>query len=195
MRVISGQARGLKLKAPEGLETRPTTDRIKESLFNIITGDIYEADFLDLFSGSGGIGIEALSRGAKAAVFVDESRKSLDAIRYNLSRTPFLSKAEVIKGNAVSVIRSLGMQGRQFDIIFMDPPYSMGLVEASLAAIQGCGILKEDGFIIAEQAVSEPVPDIAELEVYRIKDYKRTTKMTFLKRSAGAVSEDTEDIQ
>ena len=193
MRVISGQARGLKLKAPEGLETRPTTDRIKESFFNIISPDIYDAEFLDLFGGSGGIGIEALSRGAKRAVFVDESHKSINAIRDNLTRARLTDKAEVIKGNAVSVIRSLGENGRKFDIIFMDPPYKKGLVELSLEAIKASGILKDDGYIVAEQSVDEPQIETAGFAVYRVKDYKRTTKMTFLKRSYEESSENTED--
>ncbi len=182
MRVISGQARGLKLKAPEGLETRPTTDRIKESFFNIISPDIYDADFLDLFSGSGGIGIEALSRGAASAVFVDESQKSIDVIKDNITRARLTDRAQVIRGNVMSVIASLGAQGRAFDIIFMDPPYAKGLVEASLDAIHISGILKDGGYIVAEQSVDEAQLECDGFEVYRIKDYKRTTKMTFLRK-------------
>jgi 16S rRNA (guanine(966)-N(2))-methyltransferase RsmD len=181
MRVISGQARGLKLKTPEGLDTRPTTDRIKESFFNIISGELFEAEFLDLFSGSGAIGIEALSRGAASAVFVDGDRKSIDVINDNLSRARLSDKAEVIQGNVLTVINSLASRGKRFDIIFMDPPYSKGLTEASLKAIGQAGILKESGFIVAEQSVDEPELAIDGFEVYRIKDYKRTTKMTFLK--------------
>jgi 16S rRNA (guanine(966)-N(2))-methyltransferase RsmD len=183
MRVISGQARGLKLKAPEGLETRPTTDRIKESFFNIISQELYDADFLDLFSGSGSIGIEALSRGSASAVFVDAGNQSIEIIKDNLSRARLTDKAEVIKGNVLSVIDSLGAKGKQFDIIFMDPPYSMGLVEASLDAIRKANILKDNGFIVAEQSVTEPELKPAGFEVFRIKDYKRTTKMTFLKKA------------
>lgn len=182
MRVISGQARGLRLKAPEGLETRPTTDRIKESFFNIISPDIYGADFLDLFSGSGGIGIEALSRGAASAVFVDESQKSIDVIRDNITRARLTDRAQVIRGNAMSVIASLGAQGRAFDIIFMDPPYAKGLVKAALDAIHISGILKDGGYIVAEQSVDEETLISDGFEVYRIKDYKRTTKMTFLRK-------------
>ncbi len=181
MRVISGQARGLKLKAPEGMETRPTTDRIKESFFNIIAPDIYDADFLDLFSGSGAIGIEALSRGAGSAVFVDESLKSIEVIRDNLERARLIDRAEVIQGNVLSVIGALGNRNKSFDIIFMDAPYSKGLTEASLQAVVQAKILKPKGYIVAEQAVDEASLNINGLEVYRIKDYKRTTKMTFLR--------------
>lgn len=182
MRVISGQARGLKLKAPEGMETRPTTDRIKESFFNIISPQLYQAEFLDLFSGSGGIGIEALSRGALTAVFVDESPQSINVIKDNLTRARFTDRAEVVKGSVMSVIASLGARGKRFDIVFMDPPYGKGLVEAALEAIQSADILKDDGFIVAEQSVDEAELNPDGFEVYRIKDYKRTTKMTFLRK-------------
>lgn len=180
MRVISGQARGLKLKAPEGLETRPTTDRIKESLFNIMAPDLYGCVFLDLFSGSGGIGIEALSRGAEKAVFVDSSPKSIAVIKDNLSRARLEDKAEVICKDIFSVIKSLSLKGAAFDIIYMDPPYSKGLVDASIEAIHSGGILKKDGYIAAEQATDEPPLNPSGFKVFRVKDYKRTTKITFL---------------
>lgn len=189
MRVISGQARGLKLKAPEGLETRPTTDRIKESFFNIISQEIYDTAFLDLFSGSGAIGIEALSRGAAEAVFVDNSRESIEVINDNLTRARFTDRAQVINGNVLSVIASLGRQGKRFDIIFMDPPYNKGLVEAALAAVRDAALLNDGGFIVAEQAVDEEPLNISGFCTVRIKDYKRTTKMTFLR------SAPTEEIQ
>lgn len=181
MRVISGQARGLKLKTPEGLATRPTTDRIKESLFNIIAGDIPESDFLDLFGGSGGIGIEALSRGAASAVFVDQSQESIDVIKYNLDRARLSERAEVIRGNALSVISSLGARGRRFDIIYMDPPYSMGLAQAALEAVYSLRLLKPHGFIAVEQANTEPPVEAEGFTVSRIKDYGRTTRITFLR--------------
>lgn len=180
MRVISGQARGLKLKAPEGLETRPTTDRIKESLFNIMAPNLYGCVFLDLFSGSGAIGIEALSRGAEKAVFVDLSPKSIAVIRDNLSRARLEDKAEVICGNVFSAIKGLSLSGALFDIIYLDPPYGKGLAEAAVEAIYGARILKKEGFIAAEQATDELLPLPHGFSVYRVKDYKRTTKITFL---------------
>lgn len=181
MRVISGQARGLKLKTPEGLATRPTTDRIKESLFNIIAPDIPEADFLDLFSGSGGIGIEALSRGASSAVFVDQSQESIAVINDNLTRARLEDRAEVIRGNALSVISSLANRGKSFDIIYMDPPYSKGLAQAALEAVYAVRLLKPEGFIAVEQANTEPLPEAEGFTVSRIKDYGRTTRITFLR--------------
>ncbi|MDO5389258.1 MAG: 16S rRNA (guanine(966)-N(2))-methyltransferase RsmD [Clostridia bacterium] len=179
MRVISGSARGHKLKAPEGLTTRPTTDRIKESLFNIIAGDLYECRFLDLFSGSGAMGIEALSRGAARAVFVDRDKKSIRAIRDNLKATKLEDRAKVFECDISAAVSRLGRLEEKFDIIFMDPPYNKGYVESTLTYIVRENILDKDGYIIAEQSIEEEVPSVKGLEVIRIKDYK-ITKMTFL---------------
>lgn len=180
MRVISGSARGLKLKTPDGLETRPTADRIKESLFNIIAPYLYEADFLDIFSGSGGIGIEALSRGSRSAIFIDSSKKSVDVIKENLKASRLEEKAIVLNmdiSNAFTLLKD-----KKFDIIFMDPPYSKGLTEKAIDLIEKYDLLKEDGVIIAEQSVDEILQETETFEIFRIKDYKRTTKITFLKR-------------
>lgn len=182
MRVISGSARGLRLYAPKGLTTRPTVDKIKESLFNIINSSLPEAAFLDLFSGSGAIGIEALSRGAKRAVFVDSSNDSIEAIKRNLKASRLSEHAVVIKMSAAAAIKYLAQNGERFDIIFMDPPYSKSLVDTALAAIDNERLLANDGFIIAEQSIDEPEPNIAGLEVFRIKEYK-ITKMTFLRQN------------
>ncbi len=180
MRVISGSARGLKLNAPKGLSTRPTTDRIKESLFNIIAFDLYESRFLDLFSGSGGIGIEALSRGAARAVFADDAISSIDIINSNLEKARLSDKALVLHKKAEAAISELKNRGESFDIIFMDPPYNKGFVNSTLYSILDSGILSPDGFIIAEQSIEDDIPHIEGLEVFRIKDYK-ITKMTFLR--------------
>lgn len=188
MRVISGSARGHKLKAPEGLTTRPTTDRIKESLFNIIAADLYECRFLDLFSGSGGIGIEALSRGAEKAVFVDRDKNSISVIKDNLRATKFENKAVVMNCDIVSAISKLGSLGEKFDIIFMDPPYNKGFIKNTLTYIVRENILSETGYIIAEQSREDEVPNVPGLEVVRIKDYK-ITKMTFLSRAEGELGD------
>jgi 16S rRNA (guanine966-N2)-methyltransferase len=181
MRVISGSARGLKLKAPDGLETRPTTDRIKESLFNIIASDLYEADFLDIFSGSGGIGIEALSRGAASAVFIDSSRKSINVINDNVNAAKVSQRAEILNMDMQKALTFLKGKGKTFDIIFMDPPYSKGLTEKALEITDRFKLLKSNGYIIAEQSVDENIDYTGSFEIFRIKDYKRTTKMTFLR--------------
>ena len=131
MRVIAGTRRSLPLKSVEGLETRPTTDRIKETLFNILMPDLPGAKFLDLFAGSGGIGIEALSRGADKAVFVDNSRDAVHCITENVKFTKFTEEAEIIRLDALSYVRSL--RRVDFDIIFMDPPYGNELEKDILA--------------------------------------------------------------
>lgn len=182
MRVISGSARGLRLKAPEGLSTRPTLDRIKESLFNILAMDLPEADFLDVFSGSGGIGIEALSRGANSAVFIDEGRQSVEIIKDNLKFTRLADKALVLNLDFKTAINRLKNDGRAFDIIFMDPPYNKGLVQEALKEIYNARLLKNGGFIVAEQAMEDELPNIEGFEIFRVKEYK-ITKMTFLKYS------------
>ena len=121
MRVIAGTARSLPLKTPRGQETRPTTDRIKETLFNILQQDIPGCVFVDLFSGSGGIGIEALSRGARKAYFVENAREPLSCLTDNLEFTRFQDRAVVLKQDAVAALASIAEQ--TVDILFMDPPY------------------------------------------------------------------------
>lgn len=120
MRVIAGTARSLPLKAPQGQETRPTTDRIKETLFNILQNDIPGCVFVDMFSGSGGIGIEALSRGAKKAYFIENAKEPLSCIAHNLKFTRFEDRAVVLKQDAVAALA--GVREEEADLIFMDPP-------------------------------------------------------------------------
>ena len=179
MRVISGMARGHKLLAPEDMDTRPTTDRIKETLFNIIAPDIPEAKFLDLFSGSGAIGIEALSRYADKCVFVDESLKCKEIIEHNLKHTKLIDKAEIYCVDAISAINMLSSKGEKFDIIFMDPPYNLGFYEPVLKALKNADILNKEGYIIAERSPNNPLPQIDGIEILREKEYK-TTVMTFM---------------
>jgi 16S rRNA (guanine(966)-N(2))-methyltransferase RsmD len=182
MRVISGSARGLKLKAPEGLATRPTTDRIKESLFNIIAPYLPECRFLDLFSGSGAIGIEALSRNAEKSIFVDASTDSINIIKKNVTAARLTERAEIVKSDVLAAIDMLGRRGEKFDIIFMDPPYNKELALRAIEKIANADILADDGFIIAEQSQDEDLPIVDGMEVYRVKDYK-ITKMTFMKKA------------
>ena len=179
MRVISGQARGHKLKAPEGLSTRPTTDKIKESLFNIMAPDLYECEFLDLFSGSGAIGIEALSRGAQKAIFVDSSEICRNIIEENLKFTRLDAKAVVLKMDIFQAIEKLGACKNSFDIIFLDPPYESGITVPVLKAIVKADLLKADGYIVVERSSKLGLTEVEGLTVFREKDYKTTT-MTFL---------------
>ena len=158
MRIIAGTARSMPLKTIEGKDTRPTTDRIKETLFNILQMDVPGAVFLDLFAGSGGIGLEAVSRGAKKAVFVENSKKAAACIQENIRRYVF-------------------------DIIFMDPPYGLGLEYEVLEHLKTSSILTEDTLIIVEESLDT---DPYEMEKYgfqvtRVKEYK-SNQHVFLKR-------------
>ena len=178
MRVIAGTARSLPLKTPEGMDTRPTTDRIKETLFNMLQTKIGGSVFVDLFSGSGGIGIEALSRGATKAYFVEYDKKALTCIKENLSFTKFLPQATVINADACSAIDRIGEEA---DIIFMDPPYESGLDVAVLRLLKDAKCVTEDTMVIVEASIDR---DLADFEncgffVSREKKYK-TNKHVFL---------------
>lgn len=181
MRVIAGTARSLPLKTPDGPDTRPTQDRIKETLFNMLQVDIPGCVFVDLFAGSGGIGIEALSRGAKKAYFIENAPKALACIGDNLQFTKFADQAVVLKQDAVAGLS--GIYEKEVDIIFMDPPYDNGHEERVLAVLSGMKYVTEDTMIIVEASLKTDM-DYAEdygFEVYREKKYK-TNKHIFLRR-------------
>ncbi len=168
MRVITGKARGVVLKTPNGTTTRPTTDRVKEALFSIIQFDIPAAKVLDLFGGTGQLGIEALSRDAKSAMFVDANRDACALIRENLKRTKLESEARVVCSDYASYLRSCN---EMYDIIFLDPPYSESFLENSLKLISEIDILQSGGIIVTERpAGKELLCDFPGLS--RSKDYK-----------------------
>jgi len=181
MRVISGTARGTKLKTIENYNTRPTLDRIKETLFNMISVDICDSEFLDLFSGSGSIGIEALSRGAKKVVLVENNRECLGVIRENIDKTK-LNENAVIKQK--DVIDYLTETTDKFDIIFLDPPYSKGYNDKVLKIIDERKILKESGFIVVERDSSDEIDEKYNFNVYKEKKFKKMT-FTFLNWNEG----------
>ena len=168
MRVITGKARGIQLKTPEGLLTRPTADRVKEALFSIINFDIPGAKVLDLFGGTGQLGIEALSRGAESAVFVDAREESCRLIRENLKRTKLEKDAKVIRSDYMDY---LSRCREQYNIIFLDPPYAEVFLENAIKRITEIDILQSDGIIVAERPLGKELP--WEFEGYtRSKDYK-----------------------
>jgi 16S rRNA (guanine(966)-N(2))-methyltransferase RsmD len=168
MRVITGKARGVTLKTPEGLATRPTTDRVKEALFSIIQFDIPGCRVLDLFGGSGQLGIEALSRGATAAVFVDVSETACKLIRENLRRTKLESYAQVVRNDYMDYLRKCR---QQFDVIFLDPPYAEVFLENSLNCITEIDILQTNGIIVTERPLDKEL--LMEFPGFtRSKDYK-----------------------
>ena len=176
MRVIAGAAKGHNLQTIEGLATRPTTDRIKETLFNIIAFDLPEASFLDLFSGSGAIGIEALSRGA---VFVENAAECQKVIQANLVHTKLQGRARLLQTDVLSALDRLAAEGKKFDIIFMDPPYEAGLYTSVLERIAENGLLKAEGYLIAEGSSQIAFTIPKGMKILREKVYKTTT-LTFL---------------
>ena len=168
MRVITGKARGIQLKTPEGMQTRPTADRVKEALFSIINFDIPGAEVLDLFGGTGQLGIEALSRGAKSAVFVDHSEQACRLIRENLKRTKLEQQGRVVRGDYMDY---LSRCRENYDIILLDPPYAEVFLENALKRITEIDILRSGGIIVAERPLEKELP--WEFEGYtRSKDYK-----------------------
>ena len=168
MRVITGKARGVVLKTPKGMHTRPTADRVKEALFSIIQHDIPTARVLDLFAGTGQLGIEALSRGAKSAVFVDERADACALVKENLSKTRLLDDAKVLRSDYAAYLRGCR---EKFDIIFLDPPYAEVFLENSLKMITEIDILQSNGIIVTEHPAGKEL--LFEFEGYfRTKDYK-----------------------
>lgn len=168
MRVITGKARGVQLKTPDGLLTRPTTDRVKEALFSIIHFEIPGAKVLDLFGGTGQLGIEALSRGAKSAVFVDAREEACKLIRENLKRTKLEQGAKVVRSDYLDY---LGRCREQYNIVFLDPPYAEVFLENALKRITEIDILQSDGIIVTERPLGKELP--WEMEGYsRSRDYK-----------------------
>jgi 16S rRNA (guanine966-N2)-methyltransferase len=180
MRVIAGKAKSLPLKTLEGLDTRPTTDKIKETLFNILQTDIYGCRFLDLYSGSGAIGIEALSRGAKEAVLVENNKAACAYIKQNLKFTHLEEDAIVMEQDVLSAINRL--TGHEvFDIVYMDPPYNNDFERDVLAALNNSGIIDKYTIIIIEESLEADMSYIEDLgyTVYKTKNYK-TNKHLFL---------------
>ena len=168
MRVITGKARGVQMKTPEGMQTRPTADRVKEALFSIINFDIPGAKVLDLFGGTGQLGIEALSRGAASAVFVDAREDSCKLIRENLKRTKLEQDAKVIRSDYLDYLNRCR---EQYNIIFLDPPYAEVFLENAIKKITEIDILQSDGIIVAERPLGKELP--WEFEGFtRSKDYK-----------------------
>ena len=158
MRVITGTARGKRLRELPGLDTRPTTDRVKEGLFNIIQFDIEGRRVLDLFGGTGQLGIEALSRGAARCTFVDMNRQAAAIIRENVTAVGFAERAVVQQGDAMAFLAGCR---EKYDLIFLDPPYQTQLLENCVQAVAKFDILSEHGIMICESALEKPLPEVA----------------------------------
>ena len=164
MRVISGTARGRKLREPDNYDIRPTTDMVKEAMFNIIQFDIAGRKVLDLFAGTGQLGIECLSRGAKDVTFVDASRDSLNIAKQNLKTCGF--SARCVQSDSIEFLK----RGERFDLILMDPPYASDLLDKALEIINSVDILNESGIIVCESGREKPMPEM-NMPYFKCKEY------------------------
>ena len=183
MRVISGTARSLILKTPKGNLTRPTTDKIKETLFNMIANDLYNATFLDMFAGSGGIGIEALSRGAKKAYFCDIDREAIECIKYNLAHTKLSDRAVVMKGSFESNLDKIKGLSERFDIIFLDPPYKKGFEDKCLDILLNSTLIDEHTLVIIEEEFKTDTTHLSKAwYIDKVKEYKSNKHIFIHKR-------------
>ncbi|WP_243109364.1 16S rRNA (guanine(966)-N(2))-methyltransferase RsmD [Anaerophilus nitritogenes] len=173
--MISGSSKGMKLKAPKGENTRPTTDRVKESLFSMINSYLIDSFVLDLFSGTGGLGIEALSRGAEAAYFVDNNKMSIQVIKENIEHTGYKGKSDIFFADVGKMIKEFGQKEKKFDVIFMDPPYLKDFIIPCIEDIYINKILQEDGIIVVEHDIEDLLPDqIQSLTKWKEKKYGNT---------------------
>ena len=179
MRVIAGKARHIQLKTVDTMNTRPTTDRIKETLFNMLHNDMPEATFLDLYSGSGAIGIEALSRGASKAVLVENNREAVRCIRENLKKTKLSESAVVMECDVISAITKLDGKEKPFDFIFMDPPYNNMHEKNVLGALKGTSLADEYTTIIVEASLETDFSYLEDMgyKLLKRKEYKTNVHM------------------
>lgn len=183
MRIIAGKARSLPLKTVPGMDTRPTTDRIKETLFNMINLRLPQAVFLDLFAGSGGIGLEAISRGASRAVFVEQNKKAAACIQDNINFTRFQQESTLLCMDVFAALKR--MEGKeQFDIVFMDPPYNKLLERQVLEYLKDSSLITEDTLIIAEASLETDFSYLETMgfELVNLKKYKTNIHAFIQKR-------------
>lgn len=183
MRIIAGRARSLPLKTVPGMGTRPTTDRIKETLFNMLQPSLPQAVFLDLFAGSGGIGLEAISRGASRAVFVEQNRKAAACIQENIQFTGFVRESTLLCMDVMSALRQME-QNYRFDLVFMDPPYNKLLEKQVLEYLKDSRMISEDTLIVAEASLETDFSYLEEygFELIKMKKYKTNIHAFIQKR-------------
>lgn len=187
MRIITGEYRGRKLEAPNGMDVRPTSDMIKEAMFNILMNEVYGAICVDLFAGTGNLGLEALSRGAEKCYFCDNSRESIKFIKSNIDKCGAKEKSKVIFGDYMKCLQRMTEKA---DIFFVDPPYNSGMYEKVLESIISLDLLADDGIILTEHDKYLEVPEkVGNLEVYKERKYGKKVLTFYRKRVEG----ETED--
>lgn len=180
MRIISGEHRGRKLLEFAGRDIRPTTDRVKESMFNLIQEYISGAEVLDMFGGSGALSLEALSRGAAYAVCIDKDRRAVDIIRKNAQTLNYTDKCEILNDDSFEYLRKCG---RSFDIVFLDPPYNKNLIEPALSGISEYNILSDDGIAVLESDDTDFFGETEGLEIIKQRKYGRSYITVYKKRN------------
>ena len=182
LRVIGGESKGRRLSILKKKSVRPTADRVKEALFNILRDKIPEAKVLDLFAGVGNLGIEALSRGAEKVVFVDKEAACAGVIRKNLDSLGFLGRAEVYQGEVSKTAARLARRGEKFDLIFVDPPYGSVLAEKTLLSLADGCLISDRGTVVVEHHRKKVLPEeTGKLELVRVKSYGETSLSFYLK--------------
>ena len=157
MRIVGGKAKGRRLLSAKGLKTRPTSDKVKESIFNILRLDFEGKEVLDLFAGTGNLGIEALSRGAMSAVFIENNRRAISILERNLNNCNFIDRSEIIESNVALGIKSLENKGLSFDLVFLDPPYEEQFLKGTLVKVSRSKILKDGALVTAEHSHLESI--------------------------------------
>ena len=184
LRIISGERKGRVIQTLEGINTRPTSDRVKESLFNILMFKISNSSVLDLFSGSGNLGMESLSRGAKDAVFVEKNSAAHKVLRQNCKTLEYLDKAQLIHNDVIRAINQLSKEEKSFDIVFMDPPYNEGLEVPTITALNEADLVKEDGIIVVEHLYQNHLPQtVGNFVQYNTRKYRGTAISFYRKES------------
>jgi 16S rRNA (guanine966-N2)-methyltransferase len=181
MRIVAGLAKGRRIEAPKGMDVRPTTDRVREALFSSIAFRLQGALVLDLFAGTGALGLEALSRGAAAAVFVDGARRSIEIIRRNIAACGFGSQSKVIERDALVALHQLKSLGHIFDLVFLDPPYQGPMLEKALHALDKEALIAKDALIVAEHPTEKPPSLPSGLSITSTKRYGNVA-LSFVQR-------------
>jgi 16S rRNA (guanine(966)-N(2))-methyltransferase RsmD len=183
MRIIAGEFRGRRIKQPASKKVRPTKDRIREAVFNIIAPAVSGSKVLDLFAGSGAYGLEALSRGAEKAVFIEKETESVDSIKENIELLGVEEDSEVITGDVFRKIKELNESKKEFSLIFSDPPYSVGMAKKTLIKIGHYDILLHSGIIIIEHNIEEGLPEAeGDLSLIKTRTYGKTSISIYQKK-------------